>query len=250
MAAYIVRHLVPESSLRANLITFAPAADLKAAEAVSFDDQAERAEEFLQENGWSGSSRHFVGNLFLRTLLLDQLARRETALSGAQTHANLRDYYGVPGPGPLADLEAARLYHCLALGDRAHVVDRLCQAFAGKAEDWIDALRQIACAPCHAQPDESAGTDRRAVALGAEDANFADDEIRRSINRLLHAAWFLTDPLVAPDSRVIDQMAGELDFLARKHASGSRVLVATSRAWSAGLRFWDQQGCDQPMTRD
>jgi hypothetical protein len=246
VAAYILRRLVPEDNLRSHLVTFAPAADLKAAKAISFDDQAERADEFLRDNAWSATARHFVGNYLLRTLLLHQLAGREGPRSRAQVHASLREYYGAAGTGPLLeDLEPARLYYCLALGDRAHVADRLGQAFASDAGEWLDALRQIACAPDQAGPGEPG---RRAVALGADDGKIPDDEVRRSIHRLVHAAWFLADPFADPDTEVADQLAGELAFLARMHNSGGSVLRAASRAWPAGLRAWTQQQCDQPMT--
>jgi hypothetical protein len=248
VAAYVLRRLIPEDGLRDNLVTFAAAADLKAAQTLAFD-QAERAREFLRDNGWSDTPRHFVGNYLLRTLLLHRLAQRAAPCGWPEVHASLRDYYGAAGTDPrLESLEPARLYHCLALGDHAQVVDHLWRAFGGDAGEWLDAVRQIACAPYRPGPGEP---DRRAVALGARDSEITGDEIRRSIHRLIHAAWLLTDPFTDPgDKDVVDQLAGELAFLARNHQSGSRILLAASRVWPAGLRAWDQQQCDRPMRRE
>jgi hypothetical protein len=248
VACHLLHRLVPDHSWRSRLITLAPACDPAAAQALVTAHLATdqdrltvpEAEELLRANGWESSPEHFVGDPFLRTLLLHQLHRRKTQPTSAEVHATLRDHYGGGGTGLLAHSEPARLYHCLALGDAAHVVRRLHDSFADSpADTWLDALRRVTCAPHGSYPDH-----RRDVALGAADQNI-NDETYRSINRLLHAAWFLTDPLTAPDVDVIDKLADELKFLATQHPTGNRVLSQASRIWPARLKAWDQT-CDRP----
>jgi hypothetical protein len=80
---------------------------------------------------------------------------------------------------------------------------------------------------------------RRPTALGDFD-DYTQDRLYRSVNRLLHAGWYLTDPLVAPDDEVIDKLADELKTLATHHGRGNRVFTQAARHWPARLRSWRQ----------
>ena len=64
------------------------------------------------------------------------------------------------------------------------------------------------------------------------------------MNRLLHAAWYASDPLVGPDngrnSEVIGKLERELDYLATQHPRGNRVLSRAARIWPARLLAWRQ----------
>ena len=85
---------------------------------------------------------------------------------------------------------------------------------------------------------------RREVALGTHD-NPGHSDIHRSVNRLLHATWYLTDPLVAPDVDVASRIREELDFLAKRHAVGNTVLSGAATHWQERLLAW-QQADDYP----
>jgi hypothetical protein len=181
----------------------------------------------LRANGWESSAEHFIGDRFLRVLLLDQLRHQEAGLEAA-VHTTLIDHYAST-PGQPA---AARLYHCLALGDTEEVVRFLHASFAQyEASAWLAHLRAVIRA-AHGGPPDCRST----VALGSDD-RVINDEIRRSIHRMLHAAWLLADPLIAPDTPVLDQLTADLNFLAPR-AIGGESLIAAGRDWPARLRTW------------
>jgi hypothetical protein len=247
--SYILNRLIPDKRWRKRLVTLAPARDAEP-EAQDLVDRylaagdggitVDQAEEFLRANGWESGPSHFVGDPLLRFLLFHQLHRPETRPTSAEVHTALCDLYDLVGTGQRGEAEPVQLYHHLALGDAAYVVGRLHSTFTGSdAASWLDVLCDIACAPQAQRPDQ-----RRAVALGDADDDTKDD-IYRSVNRLLHAAWFLTDPLVAPDDEVIEQLGGELNFLARRHPTGKRVLSTAGRTGPARFSAW-QQTCSPP----
>ncbi len=228
------------------------------------------AEELLEDNDWldprppAGRGRcrcappgagFFVGDAFLRTLLHHQLAVTGGPAAAAAAHLTLRDLYGAAGTGLLASTEPSRLYHCLALGEAEHVAGRLHAAFAGSdPQAWLAALVHAAAAPCPPADPRAPGQvsgdgddPRRKVALGGDDAAArTSDPVYLSVNRLLHAAWYLHDPLVSPEGaaeEVIETLAGELRGLARTHPRGYGVLFRASRGWPRRLRAWDQSYC-------
>lgn len=243
-ASYILNRLIPDERWRKRCVTLAAARDaepeaqelvdryLAAGEGGSTVDQAE---EFLRANGWESGPRYFVADPLLRFLLFHQASQPESRPTSMEVHTALRGLYDPAGTGQLDEAERVLLYHRLALGDATDVVDRLHSSFTSSdAGSWLGALCDLVHSPHGGQPDE-----RRAVALGEVDDDTRDD-IYRSVNRLLHAAWFLTDPLVPPDDEVIEQLAGELNFLARRHPTGTRVLSTAGRTWPVWLRTWRQ----------
>ncbi|MBC3840941.1 hypothetical protein GXW82_13670 [Streptacidiphilus sp. 4-A2] len=151
---------------------------------------------------------------------------------------------GRPAALSWAEREPTRLYHCLSLGQSAQVVDRLQASFAtSDAQSWLRALFWIAEAPGPVGPP---GSDRRrASAFGADqhDPSLGLDTastVHRSVYRLLHAAWYLSDVLVAPEEDVLDQLSNELNFLSTQHRAGARELFEARRNWPAALRGWRQ----------
>jgi hypothetical protein len=50
---------------------------------------------------------------------------------------------------------------------------------------------------------------------------------------LLHALWYLTDPLVVPDAKVGDRLRFELEQLSNLRPADNALLWQASRAWPA-----------------
>ena len=277
VTSLLLKHLITDDTWRSRLALLSCARDdaeariltglLVPAARVRF--VVSDAEELLDDNDWlapgppAGRERcrcgppgsgFFVGDAFLRTLLRHELGVTGRPVSAAKAHTALRDRYGGPGAGLLSSTEPSRLYHCLALGEAGHVAGRLHAAFEGSdAQSWLAALVHAAAAPYpHPGTGSSAGPGpdgddpRRRVAFGG-DADEPDADLTYlSVNRLLHAAWYLHDPLVSPEGaadEVIDTLADELRSLARSHPRGYGVLFHASRAWPRRLRAWDQSYC-------
>ena len=258
VVSHLLERLIPDPATRSLLTTFSPARSVKAARALAErhlepDTRADAVlhmEEVLQNQGWRAGGGYFVGDRFLRTLLLRNLRERTEANTAyaeptwTEVQETLRDHYGPSGSGLLVEREPTRLYHCLCLGQPVHVVERLQASFAtSDAQAWLRALRWIAEAPGPAGP---AGSDRRrASAFGADQHDPAlgldtVSAVHRSVYRLLHAAWYLSDVLVAPEEDVLDQLASELHFLSTQHRAGARELFEARRNWPAALRGWRQ----------
>jgi hypothetical protein len=264
VAAFLLDKLIPDPVWRARLTLLSCARDVdEAAALVAAHLSADAgpgtvtaAEDLLRSNGWSAAPGPFVRDAFLRALLMHQLGTAGapvvgapvveatgagTPVSGAVAHATLRDYYGADSSGLLSAGEPMRLYHCLAIGDAAYVAGRLDASFAeSDATNWLAALVSV----CGAPRGGGRSPDRRpAVALGDADDQ-ARDAVYRSVNRLLHAAWYASDPLVGPDngrsSEVIGKLERELDYLATQHPRGNRVLSRAARIWPARLLAWRQ----------
>jgi hypothetical protein len=247
----ILGQLIPDHTWLSRLITLAPALNQEEAEAlVTAYLGTDRylltvnAAGLLTANGWHRDTGPFVGDPFLRTLLLHQLNGRTASPTRTDVHTTLRNHYGESGTDTLSAAEPAKLYHCLALGEAAHVVQRLHDSFAGSHPgSWLEALYRISRAPHGRDPDQ-----RRAVAIGDVSEPGRDDTYR-SVNRLLHAAWFLADPLVAPDHEVAAKITDELRFLATQHPAGHRILSQAARTpheWEYGRQPQD----DSPTRGD
>jgi hypothetical protein len=244
VADRLVERLLPDPAWRFRLTVLSAARDVDAAQALVttylHTDQhrlaAAGAELLLRENGWAvdpPDPAHFIAESFLRILLLEQLRCRSAAPTSAAVHTALRDLYP-GGTGRLAATEPARLWHCLALGECGHVVRRFRESFEhADAGTWLTAIQAVITAPYTGAADH-----RQEAALGDAD-DYTHDEVHRSVNRLLHAAWLLTDPLVAPDSTVAGKITEELNLLAQKHG-GNGVLAAAATSWPARLLSWQQ----------
>jgi hypothetical protein len=243
VAAHLLGRLIPDKKWQARLAMLACALDADEAQELveTYLDggharaaTVSEAEEYLRVNGWAPGAGYFVPDPFLRVLLHHQLLAEGSHPTSAEAHAVLRDRYGEgASPGMLGSSKPRRLYHSLARGDVADVTRRLRESFdRSAADDWLAVLVQVAAAPCGHRPDA-----RRDIALGTDD-DPGQDDIHRSITRLLHAAWYLHDPLVAPDADVIGQLVNELNLLAGRR--GNRVFTDAAREWPKRLRSWQQ----------
>ncbi|WP_435611612.1 hypothetical protein [Streptomyces sp. bgisy159] len=216
----------------------------------------------LAEEGLPAAPGQFVGDPFVRTLLLLRLHHRgPDHAKWREVHETLiRHYTWEDGDDP--HTARYRLYHELALGDTAGAVAHLRDGFhALDPRDWLDTLRFLATAPYfHAHDAEGrdfAGQDdlRAAVALGRTDADHrppegADPLLHLRTRRLLHAVWQVSDPLVLPDPLVCDRLRFELLQLSDLRPAGGALLFAASGAWprdaAAGraLRLPAEDGSD------
>ncbi|MGW7256970.1 hypothetical protein [Streptomyces sp. NPDC054834] len=199
----------------------------------------------LAQEGLPGTPGHFVGDPFVRTLLLLRLHLRDTDHSGWRTaHETLAAHYapdGAEDPGRAR----YRLYHELALGTADSAVAHLRDTFpTADSRAWLRTLRFVAAAPYfHAHDAEGRdftgrGDRRAAVALGRTDTDLAvpegvDGVLHLRVRRLLHAVWQLADPLVLPDPRVCDRLRFELEQLSNLRPAGNALLWRASRDWPA-----------------
>ncbi|QZZ29475.1 hypothetical protein [Streptomyces sp. ST1015] len=173
------------------------------------------AEGVAQEPG------HFVGDRFVRTLLL---LRLHQLTKWRDVHEVLIRHYAT-------DHAVYRLHHELALGDTDGAVAELRDSFTElPVRVWLDTLRFVASAPCFGPEDQ-----RVPIALGRRDtAGRLPPEnagLHLRVRRLLHAVWQVSDPLVLPDRRVCDRLRFELEQLSDLRTAGGALLFAASRAW-------------------
>ncbi|MFI9809293.1 hypothetical protein ACIHEJ_33935 [Streptomyces sp. NPDC052301] len=194
----------------------------------------------LVEEGLPAVPGQFVGDPFVRTLLLLRLHLRDADHTAWRTaHETLAAHYATPEDARY------RLHHELALGVTEPAVAHLRDTFpTTDTRVWLRTLRFVASAPYfHAHDAEGrdfTGRDdrRAAVALGRDDAGHpvpegADAVLHLRIRRLLHAVWLLTDPLVLPDPTVCDRLRFELEQLSNLQLAGNALLWAASRDWPA-----------------
>ncbi|CCK28285.1 hypothetical protein BN159_3906 [Streptomyces davaonensis JCM 4913] len=194
----------------------------------------------LVSEGLPAVPGRFVGDAFVRTLLLLRLHHRDADHGQWRTaHETLIDHYADPADESVR----YRLHHELALGGTESAVDYLRDSFATlPTRDWLTSLRFIASAPYfHAHDadgrDFTGHDDRRAaVALGRTDAGHeppegVDGALHLRVRRLLHAVWQLTDPLTLPDETVGQRLRFELEQLSNLRPAGNALLWRASRDW-------------------
>lgn len=254
----LLERLVPQPQLRAHLAPLALARDRAAAQvlttaAVLADGGLPgaglpTAARYLVEEHWTDGTHHaaggdgpgaeagFVADPFLRALLVHE-ARRACAAAEpgrrwADLHGLLRRHHEESGAGHEPDV----LRHELAVGDAEPVVGKLTEYFGSwPADRWLDALPHVASAP---HPPLAEWTDHRAeIARGAHDHLYEEaDDIHRSVNRLLHALWYLSETYAEPMDDLCEDIGSELAFLSMRHPSGRVVLNEAARSWPGALR--------------
>ncbi|MEU3226551.1 ATP-binding protein [Streptomyces sp. NPDC006976] len=265
----LLERLVPQPQLRAHLAPLSLARDRAAAQvlttaAVLADGGLPgaglpTAARYLVEEHWAdgapeavdgeapGPDAGFVADPFLRALLVHE-ARRTCAEAGpgrrwADLHGLLRQHHEERGAGHEPDV----LRHELAIGDAEPVVGKLTDYFGSwPAGRWLEALPHVASAP---HPPRSEWADHRAeIARGAHDHLYEDaDDIHRSVNRLLHALWYLSETYAEPMDDLCEDIGAELAFLSMRHPSGRVVLNEAARSWPAAVRErrpWPTYGPD------
>ncbi|MFF4572069.1 hypothetical protein [Streptomyces sp. NPDC001410] len=194
----------------------------------------------LAEEGLPAEPGRFVGDPFVRTLLLLRLHLRDADHASWRTaHETLIAHY----PDP--EQARYRLHHELALGTSESAVAHLRDTFhTADIRSWLRALRFVASAPYfHAHDADGRdftghGDRRAAIALGRTDAGQeppegADAVLHLRIRRLLHAVWQLGDPLVPPDPKVCDRLRFELEQLSNLRPAANALLWRASRDWPA-----------------
>ncbi|MDX3566080.1 hypothetical protein PV736_34780, partial [Streptomyces scabiei] len=187
-----------------------------------FDESAVLAlEDRLAREGHAPTPGHFVGDPFLRTLLLLGLRDRDPDHKRSRSvHRTLADHYG---PARAAH----RAHHELALGNADLAVAHLCDTFHGTdLRTWLTSLAFIASAPHDDGPNGDGPDDRGAVALGRP-----DPALHARVRRVLHAVWQLTDPLVLPDPEVAERLGRELEQLSAGRPAADVLLRRASRDW-------------------
>ncbi|MFG2959851.1 hypothetical protein ACGF5O_39780 [Streptomyces sp. NPDC048291] len=203
----------------------------------------------LAQEGLPAVPGQFVGDPFVRTLLLLRLHLRDADHSGWRTaHETLIAYYTEDRqhrPDGTDGTARFRLHHQLALGRTGPAVAHLRDTFpVVDTRAWLRNLRFVAAAPYfHAHDAEGRdstghGDRRAAVALGRTDAqqrvpDGVDGVLHLRIRRLLHAVWLLGDPLVLPDPKVGDRLRFELEQLSNLRPAGNALLWRASRNWPA-----------------
>ncbi|MCX4235966.1 hypothetical protein [Streptomyces ortus] len=212
----------------------------------------------LAEEGLPTVPGQFVGDPFLRALLLLGLHRREpdhgTWKAAHRTLvAHYTDLPAAPdrpredagegaGPGAAEQRTLYRLQHELALGAAEPAVTYLRDTFARHCmKAWLRALVFLASAPYHPAPTPDgygcAAYDARArVALGRVGAGppppeGADTALHLRIRRLLYGVWQVTDPLALPDPVVAERLRSELGQLSRLRTTDVEPLLRASVHW-------------------
>ncbi|WP_369261160.1 hypothetical protein [Streptomyces sp. R35] len=197
-------------------------------------------EERLSAEGWPTTAGQFVGDPFLRALLLLRLHHGDRNHERWRAvHRTLIDHYDDEDPHVNAHY---RLHHELALGKADFAVAHLRDTFPRTdTRAWLSSLVFIASAPYYHAHDPDGrdfdGHDHRAsVALGHTDAaqqppDSVDAVLHLRVRRLLHAVWQLTDPLVLPDPKVTERLRFELEQLSNLRPAGNALLWRASRDW-------------------
>ncbi|WP_328378161.1 hypothetical protein OHB13_21295 [Streptomyces sp. NBC_00440] len=242
-ATELLQQLVPPARLDrlAVLAAAHSTADAEVLAAARLDHDGGRAgvlpmRDLLADECWPAAPDHFVGDPFLRTLLLHRLRHPTGEAASAselwrEVQETMRDH--------CAELAPRRLHHELALGTTENAVAHLRDTFrAADAAAWLDELRFIASAPHFAEYDV-----RRAVALGRTDSAQqpppgTDRVFHLRIRRLLYCVWQLTDLLALPDEGLTEKMGDELAQLSALHPTGNEVLWHASRTWPSAVREW------------
>ncbi|MFG3252002.1 ATP-binding protein [Streptomyces sp. NPDC048172] len=182
----------------------------------------------------------FVAHPFLHALLVHEVRRgspqAEPGRRWEDLHLLLRDHHEARG----GESDPDALRHRLAGGDAWGVVERLAGAFTegDDARAWLALLRHLATAPHPPAPPYGEWRDERVeTARGSLDHRHAGaDGVRRSVNRLLHALWYLDDPVREPLNELCVALHKELAFLAPRHSTGFTVLDAAAGSWAAAAR--------------
>ncbi|MET7483004.1 hypothetical protein [Streptomyces sp. NPDC005538] len=201
----------------------------------------------LAEEGLPPVDGYFVGDPFLRSLLLlrlhlDEDPHRDHQRWQAVHHTLIRHYAEVPGAPDDPARSRFRLHHELALGETGNAVAYLRDTFRRTEPcGWLKTLLFVASAPYyHAHDprgrDMGAADHRAAVARARTDdsenpPDSVDATLHLTVRRVLHAVWQLNDPLVLPDPEVARRMQWDLEQLSGLWAAGNAALWQTAQDW-------------------
>lgn len=247
VAEYLLPLLVPDTGVRDDLVLFAAAQDAAAARVLAnwYLPKGRRAvaveavERFLREQTRPRTGTGFlVGDTLVRMVLLHRLRACGTAAGPGwdEVHGCLHAHYaganpGGPGTGPFGREEPSRLRHALSLGHEQRVADRFSTAFGSSGQRaWLDALVFVSTAPPAS----------RLTRLAGQDDPADPDRAHRAIARLVHNAWYLSDPRTPPDRAAIGRLYDDLRVLAADHPSDGQIFFDAATNWSQSLTAWRQ----------
>lgn len=265
----LLEDLLPDRRQRDRLLVLCLARDNETAEALAEDLRldgpeqlpANAAAQYLVERQWQQSvpvGAPLVESRLLQSLLVHEARRTspppDDPHSWHEIHRLLHRHHVQRSDTGEADA----LRHSLAAGNAAQAVDILADEFgaeeaAQSVQHWLECLRHCATAPTPPSggtgrdtnsPDDAGDwSDHRVeIALGEHATRFSHlDEAGRSINRLLHALWYLTEPYadaaIDPDAETLCQAVGdELGFLSRRHRTWYAALGRAARDWPTAAR--------------
>lgn len=268
----LLEDLLPDRRQRDRLLVLCLARDNATAEALAEDLRldgpeqlpANAAAQYLVERQWQQSvpvDAPLVESRLLQSLLVHEARRTsppsDDPHSWYEIHRFLHAHH-VQRSDTEDSGEADALRHSLATGNAAQVVDMLADEFGAEeaeqsVQHWLFCLRHCATAPTpparRASPDPNSPEElggwsdhRVEIALGEHAARYTHlDEAGRSINRLLHALWYLSEPYadaaIDPDAETLCQAVGdELGFLCRRHPTWYAALGRAARDWPVAAR--------------
>ncbi|MGD6742623.1 ATP-binding protein [Streptomyces sp. BH106] len=253
----LLRDLLPDRRQRDRLVRLCLAKDSEAAEKLAQNlglvgpEQlpATAAAQYLVERQWQQlpeAEHPLVTSELLRTLLVHEA--RRTLPPGDEPHSwrSIHAFLHLHHVQRAKTEEADALRHSLAAGKPRDVVVMLADEFVAEeaelsVEHWLVCLKRCASAPVP-PVDESWCDQRVEIADGEHAARYADlDPSGRSINRLLHALWYLSEPyadaaLDADAARMCKAVGEELGFLARRHPTWYAALGQAARDWPTAAR--------------
>lgn len=178
-------------------------------------------EERLAREGGPAVPGHFVGDRFLRALLLFHLRHHAGGRLWGAAHRTLISHCTATGHAPRL------VHHELALGYTGPAVAEVRGTFGrSDPEDWLGTLVFIASAP-H-DPGQGSDQDLGYDVGGPRAGSGAPHAL---IRRVLCAAWRLSDPLTAPDAEGTRRLGLDLEQLAGHWPTGEAALRRAAGQW-------------------
>ncbi len=201
-------------------------------------------EERLAEEGWTSAAGQFVGDPFLRALLLLRLHHHDPDHARWQSvHRALIDHYG---DGDQPDGARYRLHRTNSRSARRTSPWRTCATPSRAPTPRPGCPRSSSSRPrpttTHAIADGCARATSAVTTTGRPSRSAAPTppSSRRTAwtpycicgyDGCSHAIWQLTDPLVLPDPKVSDRLRFELEQLSNLRPAGNPLLWRASREW-------------------
>ncbi|MCX4670670.1 ATP-binding protein [Streptomyces sp. NBC_01381] len=265
----LLEDLLPDRRQRDRLLVLCLARDNATAEALAEDLRldgpeqlpANAAAQYLVERQWQQSvpvEAPLVESRLLQSLLVHEARRTSPPPDDPHSWHQIHRFLHLHHVQRSDTEEADALRHSLAAGNAAQVVDMLADEFGAEeaeqsVQHWLFCLRHCATAPTppsagggssvNSQDGAGGWSDHRVeIALGEYAARYTHlDEAGRSINRLLHALWYLSEPYadaaIDPDAETLCQAVGdELGFLSRRHRTWYAALGRAARDWPVAAR--------------
>lgn len=253
VTSVILEQLVPQQRQRQRLVQLCLARDRTAAEALAGhlgmqgpeQSPVSAAEDYLEAHRWQHYTTPdgpLVAHPMLQRLLTAEARRtmsegEKGATPWRDVHDFLCDHHVRSGDEGGKFNRGRAHWHSMSAGDVDKAVGVLRDLFAswnpGDAGEWLRLLAHLGTAPV--PPCGDADDPRPRIALGEEDSAGRDldasDEAERSINRLLHAVWCLSEPHTEPHPDLRAVLREEFGCLSRLHQTWRTELRHVARIW-------------------